>query len=269
MEQVSNPGSALGEAIGSLLEQEIHTLLRPIVEQHGAIYITSPQEIIAKARKKLILTDQDGNDYEVDAVIVNHRLQPLILLESKYIRYKKHNRDKASWICTAHTKLRTKFPTIRRSIAILMGSWSRPSKRLLVSFDVTIFEIGFERICKVLAEFDINYAWAEKDRDAAMQAWERFKGLTNEQRKEVARNLISGIEPELTSAIRKALDKSVPQRVRHVGVAVITERGETFTFHFATIQEAKEFLEKFDECRDLDTSSAPTLLMNRPQGGAR
>jgi hypothetical protein len=96
MEQVSNPGSALGEAIGSLLEQEIHTLLRPIVEQHGAIYITSPQEIIAKARKKLILTDQDGNDYEVDAVIVNRRLQPLVLLESKYIRYKKHNRDKAS-----------------------------------------------------------------------------------------------------------------------------------------------------------------------------
>ncbi len=122
MAQVSNPGSALGEAIGSLLEQEIHILLRPIVEQHGAIYITSPQEISAKARKKLILTDQDGNDYEVDAVIVNRRFQPLVLLESKYIRYKKHNRDKASWICTAHTKLRTKFPTIRRSIAILMGS---------------------------------------------------------------------------------------------------------------------------------------------------
>lgn len=133
---------------------------------------------------------------------------------------------------------------------------------------MTIFEIGFERICEVLAEFGINYAWAEKDRDAAMQAWERFKGLTNEQHKEVARNLISGIEPELTSAIRKALDESVPQRVRHVGVAVITERGETFTFYFATIQEAKEFLEKFDEDRYLDTSSAPTLLTNRPRGGA-
>jgi len=76
------------------------------------------REILAtKARKKLILTDQDGNDYEVDAVIVNRRFQPLVLLESKYIRYKKHNRDKASWICTAHTKLRAKFPTIRTSIS--------------------------------------------------------------------------------------------------------------------------------------------------------
>jgi hypothetical protein len=54
-----------------------------------------------------------------------------------------------------------------------------------------------------------------------------------------------------------------------VGVVVVTERGETFTFHFATIQEAKEFLEKFDECRDLDTSSVPNLLMNLPRGGAR
>jgi len=262
MAQVSNPGSALGEAIGSLLEQEIHDLLRPIVEQHGAIYVTSPRDISAKARKKLILTDQDGNDYEVDAVIVNRRFQPLVLLESKYIRYKKHNRDKASWICTAHTKLRAKFPTIRRSVAILMGSWSRPSKRLLVSFDVTIFEIGFKRICEVLAEFGINYAWAEKDRDAVMQAWQRFNNLTNEQRKEIARKLIGVIEPELTGAVRKALDESVPQRVRHVTVTVITERGETFSFHFTTIQEAKEFLQKFDEHRDLDTSTAPTLLAN-------
>jgi hypothetical protein len=144
-----------------------------------------------------------------------------------------------------------------------MGSWSRPSKRLLVSFDVAIFEIGFERICEVLAEFGVNYAWAEKDRDAAMQAWQRFNELTSEQRKEIARKLIGGIEPELTGAIRKALDESVPQRVRRVTVAVITERGETFSFHFATIQEAKEFLQKFDECRDLDTSSAPSLLTNR------
>ena len=90
MAQISNPGSALGEALGSLLEQEIHQLLRPIVEQLGAIYITSPQDISsAKTQKKLILTDQDGNDYEVDAVIVNRRFQSLVLLESKYIRYKK------------------------------------------------------------------------------------------------------------------------------------------------------------------------------------
>jgi len=217
----------------------------------------------------LILTDQDGNDYEADAVIVNRRFQPLVLLESKYIRYKKHNRDKASWICTAHTKLRTKFPTIRRPIAILMGSWSRPSKRLLVSFDVTIFEIGFERICEVLAEFGVNYAWAGKDRDAAMQAWQRFNELTSEQRKEIARKLIGGIEPELTGAIRKALDEGVPQRVRRVTVTVIAERGETFSFHFTTIQEPKEFLQKFDECRDLDMSSAPTLLTNRLWSGAR
>jgi hypothetical protein len=269
MTQVANLGSALGEAIGSLLEQEIHDLLRPIVQQYGAVYIASPQDISMKARRKLILTDQDGNYYEVDAVIVNQRFQPLVLLESKYIRYKKHNRDKASWICTAHTKLRAKFPTIRRSVAILMGSWSRPSKRLLTSFDVTIFEISFERICEVLAKFGINYAWAETDREAAMQAWQRFNELTVEQCKEIARHLISDIEHQLAEAIRKALDESVPRRVRRVSVIVTTERGETFSFHFNTIQEASEFLRKFDECRDLDTTNAPTLLCKSPKTNVR
>jgi hypothetical protein len=68
---------------------------------------------------RLILTDSNGNEYNVDSVIINNRFQPLVLVESKYIRYKKHNRDKASWICTAHTKLRQRYATVRKSIAVL------------------------------------------------------------------------------------------------------------------------------------------------------
>jgi hypothetical protein len=133
----------------------------------------------------------------------------------------------------------------------------------LVSFDVTIFESSFERICEVLAEFGINYAWAEKDRRAAMQAWQQFNELTTEQRKEIARRLISDIELQLTNAIRKALDESIPQRVRRVTVAVITERRETFSFLFDTIRKAAEFLQRFGESLDLDTTHAPTLLTSQ------
>src|SRR5574341_1015894 len=147
---IQNPGSALGEAIGSILESEIHHILAPLAEANGCIYVSTGQNGTTDKSKKLILEDDDGNAYNIDAVIINNRFQPLVLIESKYIRYKKHNRDKASWICTAHTKLRQRYITVRKSIAVLMGSWSRPSTRLLQSFEVELFEIPFDDICEVL-----------------------------------------------------------------------------------------------------------------------
>lgn len=263
--EVANPGSALSEAIGSLLEAEIHRLLRPIAEQYGAIYVTTPKQLNEKKRRKLILTDQDGNDYEVDAVIVNRRFQPLVLLESKYIRYKKHNRDKASWICTAHTKLKQKFPTVRCSIAVLMGSWSKPSKRLLTSFGVTLFEIGFDRICDILSQFGVNYRWSEKDRQAAMEAWRRFNMLNEEDKIQIAKTLIADISAKLQEALKQALDESTPRRVQKVTVFVSTNRGESFIFTFNSVQQATLFLREFDETIHLDTTRAPTLIKPSPE----
>lgn len=257
--EVAHPGSALGEAIGHLLESEIHRRLRPIAESKGAIYITAPSQV-GMARKKLILTDQDGNEYDIDAVIVNRRFQPLVLLESKYIRYTKHNRDKASWICTAHTQLRQRFPTIRSSIAVLMGSWSRPSQRLLRSFAVNIFEIGFGRICEVLQTYGIQYAWEEKDREAATEAWQRFQSLVDDQRMEIARVLVDDIGPDLETSLRQALDESTPRDVREVKAIVETTWGETFVFTFQSVKEAVEFLSGFDPGQHLDIARAPTIL---------
>jgi len=257
--KVANPGSALGEAIGSLLEAEIHRLLRPIAENYGAVYITTPQQLGAK-RKKLILTDEDGNDYEVDAVITNCRFQPLVLLEAKYIRYKKHNRDKASWICTAHTKLRRRFPTVRGSIAVLMGSWSTPSKRLLKSFEVMIFEISFERICEVLQHFGIDYKWEEKERNKAIEAWQKFSKLSDQDKAKIAEKLINDIAPSLKTALAQVLDESKPRRIKKITVLINTNRGETFTFQFHSIEETIRFFKGFNEEKHLDTTEAPTLL---------
>lgn len=133
---VANPGSTLGEAIGMLVELEVNRLLRPIAEENGCVYITAgPINPRTGRATKLLLKDAAGNEFQIDAVIANKRRQPLVLIESKYIRYTKHNRDKGSWVCTAHYSLRRTFPTIRKSIAVLVGNWSAPSKAMMKSFD--------------------------------------------------------------------------------------------------------------------------------------
>ncbi len=131
-EQIANPGSTLGEAIGALIESEVNRLLRPIAEEHGCVYVTAGPDSKRNGRPtKLLLKDADGNEYNIDSVIASERLQPLVLIESKYIRYTKHNRDKGSWICTAHYSLRRTFPTIRKSIAVIAGRWSASSKAMM------------------------------------------------------------------------------------------------------------------------------------------
>jgi hypothetical protein len=258
---VANPGSALGEAIGALLEEEIHRIMQPLAAENGCTYIaTGPINPKTGKATKFILTDGDGNDYNIDAVIVNNRFQPLVLIESKYIRYTKHNRDKGSWICAAHTKLRQRYVTVRKSITVLMGSWSQPSKRLLQSFEIELFEVSFDDICDVLAQHGIDYRWAEKDRQKAMEGWQTFCQLSEQARKKMARDLIAKIANDLREALKTALDESAPRQIRSVTIVVRSSRGETFPHVFADIKQALGFLQKYNQERDMDTTDAPSLL---------
>lgn len=262
LDEVANPGSALGEAIGALLEGKIHQILKPLAEERGCIYITTgPANTRTGKGTKLILTDGDGNEYNLDSVIINNRFQPLVLIESKYIRYKKHNRDKASWICTAHTKLRQRYITVRKSIAVLMGSWSRPSTRLLQSFEVELFEILFDDICEVLGQYGIDFRWAEKNRQQAMEGWLRFARLSQIDREALAERLLVGIGSKLRESLQTVLDESLPRKVRSVSVVARSNRGETYTHSFPDLKQAIAFMGSFDETRDMDISNAPALLM--------
>ena len=239
---------------------EIHRILKPLAEEACCVYITTgPRDARSGQPTKLILEDGDANEYNIDSVVINKRFQPLILIESKYIRYKKHNRDKASWICTAHTKLRQRYSSVRKSIAILMGSWSRPSKRLLSSFEVELFEISFDSICDALAEFGVNYRWAEKDRAQAEASWSKFNALSSAERRQVGRKLIAGIRESLRESLKNALDESIPREVRSVTVIVRSNRGETRSFSFDTLKKAIAFLDSTGEEQLIDVSTAPAL----------
>jgi len=57
---IANPGSALGEAIGSYMEIAIENLLIDVVEQHGYHYLTSGvrETKSGNTAKKLLMSDK-------------------------------------------------------------------------------------------------------------------------------------------------------------------------------------------------------------------
>lgn len=82
------------------MEIALNNLLSKLCTELGYHFIYSGEKISGK--RKLLMYDDFGTPYNIDSVIANELMQPLILFECKYIRYKKHNRDKGSWLCTSH-----------------------------------------------------------------------------------------------------------------------------------------------------------------------
>lgn len=258
--KVANPGSTLGEAIGALVEREVHRLLQPIAQDNGCVYVTAGRPNPRTGRStQLKLKDVAGNAYRVDSVIANEQMQPLVLIESKYIRYTKHNRDKGSWVCLAHYSLRRTYPTIRKSIAVLAGSWSGSSKAMMRSYDVHLFDIGFQVIVETLAQYGVDITWKEKDRNKAMVAWQRWQELHEDQYDEIARNLLSGIEPRLREAINATVDTAIPREITEVEVTIETNLGESRLYTFDSISTAMDFLNNFDEQEMLQNEEGPSI----------
>lgn len=150
-----------------------------------------------------------------------------------------------------------------------MGSWSKPSKRLLQSFEVDLFEVAFDEICNVLEEFGINYRWAEKDRVQAETSWRKFNALSTAQRRRIGQKLIAGIHDALRASLQSALDESVPRKIKLVKVVIRSNRGETNSFVFDDLKAAVTFLQSAEEERLLDTANAPTLLKESPKTNER
>ena len=233
---VSNAASALGEAVDKLMEAAIVEGLRAEGESRG--------HTIRSAR----LTNGSGNAYQIDAVIFDGAGNPVIIIDPKYIRYTKHNRDKGSWLCVAHYNLRKTYPTIRKSIAVLAGRWSAPSQSLIRSFGVEIMEIPFTDIVAALARYAIPFDWPEKDRDTPRRAWETYEGLDAAARRGAADAITADVVARLKAEVAQVLETDLnllPQRISEGEILLKTDRDEMLLLRFDTAAAALAAMAQF------------------------
>lgn len=265
---ITNPGSALGEAIGAEMEKALNAFLEPLAESVGYHFISKGLGESKTGRpKKLLMYDRFGTEYNLDSVICNASMQPVVLVESKYIRYKKHNRDKGSWICTAHPALRRRYTSIRSSIAVLAGNWSSSSLAMMQSFDINIFLIPFERIRDLLLSHSIEFNWLEKDREAATTAWNLYSQLQQVERSNIGGAMVNLVKDDLGKLILKILDDSTPREVSKVAVELHSNIGEVKTYEFPNVESAVDFLNTDELKQVFLTSDSSTLFDPRPTLG--
>ncbi len=258
---ISNYGSAIGEAIGAEMQTALNNALTKLADLKSYHFLsTSP----IKGKKKLLMFDNFGNDYNIDAVLANEEMQPLILFEWKYIRYKKHNRDKASWVCSAHPAIRRRYASIRSSIAVLAGSWSKSSRAMMTSNHINVFLISFERICEILKRYGIDFTWEEKDRQKSKVAWNKFSHLTQKQKAKIGIEMVDYIKDDLQNLILSILDVTKNREIENVRLEFQSNMGEVKEYQFSSIDDAIDFLNN-NELNDIFiTSDSLTLFDPRP-----
>ncbi|MDE5878009.1 MAG: hypothetical protein K2H47_11005 [Muribaculaceae bacterium] len=245
--KVTNGGSAIGEAIGHYMESVIQDYISKFIEDYPCHFLKEIgyNKITGKTSKKLLLYDNFGNDYNIDGVITNESMQPLVLLESKYIRYKKHNRDKGSWICNAHSAIRKRYPSIRASIAVLAGSWSKTSLAMIKSYDVNVFLIDFSLISKLLKDKGIDFEWTENEHSKALLAWEKYDKLSEKEKYGIAVEMVDSIKNNLFDLLKTVLDDTKPRNIKQIIVEIHTTKGEIKSMKFDSITEAITYLSDF------------------------
>jgi len=263
---VANPGSAIGEAIGASMEKALKVLLTDVADQYGCHYLTLGvrKTKAGKKAKKLLMSDNFGNEYDIDGVIANESMQPLILFESKYIRYKKHNRDKGSWVCTAHSAVRRRYHSIRSSIAILAGSWSKSSVALMQSHDINMFFIPFDFVCTLLANHGIQFIWGEKEKEKAFMAWKKFNELSEKDQDQLGQSMIQIIEDKLIQRIESILDDTIDREIEKVTLELVSNLGELKVYEFKSVDSAIDFLKNVDLDSVFVTKKSITLFESPP-----
>lgn len=261
MADIQNPGSALGEAIGAEMEKALNTFLTKLIEKRGFHFLSkSPVANRDGSQKKLLMYDKFGTAYNIDSVIANESMQPMILIESKYIRYKKHNRDKGSWVCTAHPAVRRRYQSIRSSIAVLAGNWSSTSLAMMRSFDINIFLIPFKRICDLLEKYGIDFDWDEKDRITALASWKKYSKLTDAQKSKIGAEMVNVVKGELENLVLSILDDTAEREVKNVTIELHSNLGEVKAYEFSTIEKAVEFLNTAELKQIFITNDSLTLF---------
>jgi len=252
---VANPAAALGEAIGKLIQDEVGRIISPVCERFDCYYDSGGLRSGKRDGTRLELTNTSGNKYNLDGVVENAKGEPIVLVESKYLRYTKHNRDKASWTCVAHSNVRKSYPTIRKSIAVLSGNWTASSQALMRSFGIELYEVPFLRACAVLRQWGVEFQWEEKDTKTPAAALEAFQRLSAEQRVEIGGQLLSPIAPAIASDIESTLKleaEDIAQQIASVELLLKTRGEEMITRVFPDCRSAVTFLLSLqEEPRDL------------------
>jgi hypothetical protein len=183
--------------------------------------------------------------WQIDGLITTGQepFLPIAIIDPKYIQRTKWCFDKGGWLCTAHSRLRETFATLRGSTALLAGRWSPASIKVIEQHRIGVIRLEYRHIQEVMARHKVDMSWQDKDSDwAAIPAYEAFQKLPDTERSEIPAELLEPIEDPLKKAVLEHL-RAGKRALTHVDLELTTNLGEYLRLEAQTPRKAVEMLE--------------------------
>ena len=122
--RVSHIGQLIGEAFEGAVIKLVKSHLR---KNHPSFVLLRPED----GKKLLTLVMPGGVKRQLDTVVAPiNSIDPVALLETKWLKDGRHWSDKGAWILQLR-EVRKRYPTIRGAAAILAGYWNEGVRVLL------------------------------------------------------------------------------------------------------------------------------------------
>jgi len=161
-------GRAVGQYIGLLMERALGRLLAPF-----------------KPLERQRWADSHRLEHEIDFVI-GTRKQPLIILDSKYIKGQRHAREKANEIVNMLLAIQESNKSVKLSIAVIAGNFTSGSIRILEDRGIKVFHIPLDVLAGNMRKKGLIIDWADEDRTTSKNTWQVYKNLSEKDLDKIA-----------------------------------------------------------------------------------
>ena len=244
----------LGELLGNFFETTMVNYLRPFAENHGFYFDYKHPRTARNQKPDVVWTDIDGNRHKLDVVFEmggNENVigTPKAFIEIAWRSYAKHSKNKVQEISGALIPLRMKYKKHLPFFgAILAGVFTQPSIIQLQSQGFNTLHFPYDAVVQAFQEEGINVSWQEDTSEIVLsEKVQAFRNLTQEQRENIAGNLINDNEALITPFITR-LESAMTRRIERISITPL--HGRCYVLN--TIEEAVDFLTAYNEteCRD-------------------
>ena len=269
----ARPGSALGQAVGAMIERECMKAVRRVLPATHELW--SEEHMPPAYRGTLLrVPDYTGKLWQIDGLVTNAKepLFPVAIVDPKYIQRTKWCYDKGGWLCTVHPQLRRTFSTLRGSVALLAGRWSPASIRVIEQHRIKVLRLPYEHIQEVMNSYGVNMGWRDEDSDwAAIPAFEAFSHLPPEDLARIPPQLMAPLVNELQGEVLGLL-QGRPRAIANIDLELTTNLGEYLRVEAKSLVDAKRLLDGLDLDEVLDRKACyfdvPTKTAKRRPEGA-
>ncbi|ACS32659.1 hypothetical protein [Thermococcus gammatolerans] len=254
----SNYASTLGEDLGRILEDSIHEILLEFSKKHKNVKVSREEK----------WKDRDGDEHKLDFIIyVNNK--PVVVLESKFLRYKKHMRDKGSRVIDSLTEIRKRYPSIAMAIAILVGNWTKGSLKAMDHKKIKTITLPLEKFSEIFKKFKIEINWDEKDRVTPFLSLLKLKMILNKEEfsdvvlldnisytSDPLTNIKEDIKKQISKPLFKLLDEAINpdnEKIEKINIDIYTNIGRIISLDTQNINEARMFLDCIADTKNISS----------------